>query len=168
MEFNNCVRCGGKLSKRGEGAYVCADCGKETYNNVATCATVYILNDTKDQVLMGIRGIEPQKGKLDTIGGFLNPGEQPKDTAIREVMEETGLKIRILDLVDAITSSYIGSTYTTAVCYTAEIIEGDLNPNDDVAELLWLSLDDVEKHEYSFDSIKPSLLYLREWLDKND
>lgn len=40
------------------------------------------------------------KGKLNGVGGELNPGEQPMDCALREILEETGLKPNQLASVD--------------------------------------------------------------------
>lgn len=40
------------------------------------------------------------KGKLNGVGGELNPGEQPLRCALREIFEETGLKPERLASVD--------------------------------------------------------------------
>ena len=46
------------------------------------------------QVLLVRRGKEPQKGMLTFPGGSLELGETMADCAIRETLEETGLRLR--------------------------------------------------------------------------
>lgn len=52
------------------------------------------LHSTVVQVLLVRRGKEPQKGMLTFPGGSLELGETMADCAIRETMEETGLKLK--------------------------------------------------------------------------
>lgn len=47
---------------------------------------------------MSIRGLDPFKGELDTIGGFLENGESPIDGALREFKEETNIQLKKSDL----------------------------------------------------------------------
>lgn len=46
------------------------------------------------QVLLVRRGKEPQKGMLTFPGGSLELGERMADCAIRETLEETGLRLK--------------------------------------------------------------------------
>ncbi len=50
-------------------------------------------------VLLGFKKIGFGKGKLDGIGGKLEPGETAAQAAVREVTEETGVRIKTQDLV---------------------------------------------------------------------
>lgn len=60
-------------------------------NNIRVGCSVLI--QYNDKLLLGIRDKEPNKGKIITPGGGVELFEDMEDTVIREVMEETGLKI---------------------------------------------------------------------------
>lgn len=59
-----------------------------------TVHTVDILvTDGQRRVLLVERGKEPFKGKLVLPGGHIESGESPRDAALRELREETGLVV---------------------------------------------------------------------------
>ena len=70
---------------------------------------VVVLRD--DQVLMIRRRREPRMGQWSIPGGKQEVGETWRETATREVREETGVEIDVLgivDVVDAIAAHWIG------------------------------------------------------------
>jgi 8-oxo-dGTP pyrophosphatase MutT (NUDIX family) len=75
-------------------------------------------------------------------GGGIEAGETPEGTAIREAKEETGYDVRLIELLFS-----NGRKYT----YVAEVIGGELridkdNPdNEDIIDVAWVDIDDVEK-----------------------
>ena len=66
---------------------ICPNCDFVFYNNPAPCVSLLFYQD--GQVLLARRGIEPQKGKWDLVGGFINTGESGEAAAVREAKEET-------------------------------------------------------------------------------
>ncbi|MCU0587220.1 MAG: NUDIX hydrolase [Syntrophobacteraceae bacterium] len=55
-----------------------------------------------DRVLLIQRGREPALGKWSIPGGLVELGETLEEAVIREVWEETGLHVRVADLVAAL------------------------------------------------------------------
>ena len=68
--------------------------------------TAYVRNE-HGQLLLGKRS---DTGEWALVYGINEPGEQPADTVVREVKEETGVDVRVTDLV-AVTSSSSTLTY---------------------------------------------------------
>ena len=54
------------------------------------------------RVLLVQRGREPSKGKWSLPGGMLELGESLEEGIRREVVEETGLKVEVIELVELI------------------------------------------------------------------
>ena len=84
--------------------------------------------------------------------GFVDPGESPDETAVREVREETGLDVRVLDLVSVYHCSPNATTSPhghVAVCYLCERKGGDLELSHEGDALDYREIDEVSNwHRY--------------------
>lgn len=154
--YKFCPYCGGQLSQLDDSSFKCQSCEKSIYLN--SKPTAGIVPVFEDQMLIAIRAIEPKKGKLDTIGGFLNNGEEPKAGAARELEEETGLKVskNDLKLIGITVDSYEfqgAKVYTFNTFYKLDCQEKlELVPADDISELRWVPISgDID---WAFESLK--------------
>jgi NADH pyrophosphatase NudC (nudix superfamily) len=89
-----CPRCGGALdwcNVAGDDhqRQICVACGHIHYHNPAPTAGALVVRN--GELLLVRRAIEPYFGYWDIPGGFIESGEGPAETAVREVREETGL-----------------------------------------------------------------------------
>jgi 8-oxo-dGTP diphosphatase len=136
-----CTRCGGSLVQRyveGRERQVCSRCGRVQYRNAKPCACVLVIRDGR--VLLVRRAIEPFYGYWDIPGGFLETDEHPTTGAVREVREETGLRIRLTALLGIYIDTYgTESEYTLNIHYLAEVVSGEPRPASDVSELAWFA-----------------------------
>lgn len=104
--------------------------------------------------MLAKRAIEPFKGYWDIPGGFLEAGEHPEAGTKRELLEETGLEIRLTGLLGIYMDEYgAGNYFTLNIYYLAEVTSGTPSATDDVAELEWFALDNLPTqfafaHEY--------------------
>ncbi len=159
-EYKYCPRCASKLKKRA-GAFDCPQCGLTLYMNSAPTASVFILR--KGQVLLARRQFAPFKGKYDVVGGFLEYGEHPRRAAHRETREETGLKVRILDLLGVYMDTYgPGGKSTLNFYYVASVLGGTMRAKDDVAGLKWFPLNKLPR--MAFKSQVVAVRDLRKWV----
>jgi NAD+ diphosphatase len=90
-----CGQCGSATEwKAGlEGVHVkfCARCDREIYPTIAPCAIVCVSDG--DRVLLTRKAIFPG-GFYGLVAGFLEPAETLEACAAREVLEETGVRVR--------------------------------------------------------------------------
>jgi 8-oxo-dGTP diphosphatase len=103
------------------------------------------------KLLLVRRGAKPGQGKWSIPGGLVELGEQTRDAVIREVKEECGLDIeleRLMDVFDNITRDDKGRIQYqfVVVNFMAKVKSGILKSADDVLEVRWVSLDEVEKY----------------------
>jgi len=104
-----------------------------------------------DKVLLIRRGQPPRKGSWSLPGGRQQLGETVNEGVAREVREETGIEIRILDMVavvdlieregDAIAYHY------TVIDVVAEWVSGEAVAGDDAAEVAWVRADALAPYD---------------------
>jgi len=135
-----CPRCGGplvqKLIEKRE-RQLCSRCGRVHYKNAKPCACVLVVQDGR--VLLVRRAVEPFYGYWDIPGGFLEAEEHPAEGAVREIEEETGLRVRLTALLGIYVDAYGEDEYTLNVHYLAEVVSGEARPASDVSELAWFA-----------------------------
>lgn len=157
MSYKFCPYCKGNLSYNNF-EYICDSCDEKVYINPAPCVSIIPIRDNK--ILLTKRGIEPRKGTYDFIGGFVKVGETIEQTATRETLEETGLKIELTDYLGEYSEEYTPDvTYPLCFTYLAKILDGKPNPDDDVSELIWVNIDEIKNLDLteSFPTIKKTL-----------
>ena len=71
--------------------FKCHNCNFEYYHNIA--AAVAVVFTFENKILFTVRNEDPDKGKWDLPGGFIDPNENAQEAACREILEELGLPI---------------------------------------------------------------------------
>jgi ADP-ribose pyrophosphatase YjhB (NUDIX family) len=101
-----------------------------------------------DEVLLVRRARPPRLGEWAIPGGAQALGETVFETAIREVLEETGLVVRptgIVTTIDSIVLDPEGRVqfHYTLVEVSAEFASGEARPASDVTDLRWVAPEQV-------------------------
>jgi 8-oxo-dGTP diphosphatase len=82
------------------------------------------------------RGNEPGKGKYALPGGFVEYGERLEDCVVREVLEETGLRTEVLDLVGIYSDPNRDPRgHIVTALYHLRVRGGELKAGDDADEV---------------------------------
>ena len=92
--------------------------------------------DDEGKILLVKRAMTPEKGKWSIPAGFLDHGEDPVSTAVREVFEETNLQVVISELVDVYYNAEAlrRGGASIFILYRAQLFSGELKAGDDADE----------------------------------
>lgn len=153
VEFRFCPRCANELEPPGNDSGArCENCGKTWYHNAAPTAGCVIVRDGK--ALITKRARDPEKGRFDIPGGFLDPDEDPVTAVKREVEEELGMEIEVGfdDLIQAVPHRYGDEgDWTLAIGFIAARSSGDPQPADDVEEVRWVTADELASVDFAWE-----------------
>ncbi len=152
-----CPKCGRPLRpqvlKQGEPPrLVCADCGHVFYLDpkIAACAIAMV----DGGIVLLRRGIEPQLGKWVFPGGFVDRGEPVAAAAVRETLEEVGLRVSLTGILDVY--SFPGHPVVVVV-YAADVVGGTLEARDECLEVRTFAPEAIPWDELAFDSTRAAL-----------
>lgn len=100
-----------------------------------------VLIDDRNRLLLVKRGVAPRQGMWCLPGGFMETGETPEQTAVRELQEETGLTGRINTLIGATTSP--GTLYESilVIGYLVTRFSGSAMAGDDASDVNFFKKD---------------------------
>ena len=105
------------------------------------------------------RGSEPLLGEWSIPGGMLELGETLEEGVARELLEETGLTVRVIELIEVFDRIYVESTaganeerkgprfHYVIVDYLCERIGGEAVAGSDVTDLVFASEEELEKYK---------------------
>jgi 8-oxo-dGTP diphosphatase len=135
-----CLRCGTQLISRFQEDRerpTCPSCGFIHYEDPKVAVAV-ILGD-EGGVLLGKRLVDPGADRWSFPAGYVNRGEVLEEAATREVLEETGLAVRLTGLVGVYSER---DSPVVLVVYGGEIVAGEPTPDGhEVSEVRRFGLD---------------------------
>ncbi len=154
-----CQRCGGTLIEGWEEDHqrlVCSGCGRITYRNPVPAAGCLV--EDQGRVLLVRRGIDPYKGTWALPSGFVEYDESVQDAALRETLEETGLRVHLDDIQGVYSYFDDPRQNGIVVLYRAHPVEGVLKAGDDAEEARYFSRSELPaEQEIGFASHRDAL-----------
>jgi 8-oxo-dGTP diphosphatase len=127
-----------------------------------TADCVVITKEAEPKVLLIERGADPFKGCWAFPGGFMDMDETTEECAVRELEEETGMKIQELQQIGAyskVDRDPRGRTITVA--YLAVIDSPcEVVGQDDAAKAQWFPLDALPKLAFDHDDIMRDAIFI--------
>ena len=159
-----CPSCAAALEAKevaGRQRPVCPLCGRVVYYDPKVAAASIIEREGK--VLMVKRAIEPGYDLWSIPGGYVDRGEVVEEAAVREVWEETGLKVEIQRMVGLFSEH--GHPVVVAVFAVREV-GGNLKAGTETLELGFFSPDGLP--ELAFPRDGQMLARWQELQESND
>jgi 8-oxo-dGTP diphosphatase len=109
-------------------------------DHVVSCVGA-IVHDRASRLLLVRRGREPGRGLWSIPGGRVEPGESEHKAILREVAEETGLRVRVLRLAGRVSRPAPGGGVYDIGDYVCELAEDsghDPVAGDDADDVRWV------------------------------
>jgi ADP-ribose pyrophosphatase YjhB (NUDIX family) len=131
--MNFCPECAAPLERAprlGQIRPVCPACGYVHFCDPKVAAIALVESDGK--VLLTRRAVEPAKGRWTLPGGFVDCNEDPREAAVRECREETGLEVAIDGLVDLTYGKAHVDGADIVIIYRGQVEGGTPVARDDV------------------------------------
>ncbi len=136
-----CGVCGGANRLESAGHKLVCDnpsCGRQSFPQIDPAIIVLVTHE--DACLLGRNSSWPEK-RFSTLAGFVEPGESLEDAVVREVYEESRVRLRSIRYV----SSQPWPFPSSAMCgFYAEAVSRDCEACDEMDEVRWLTAAEIE------------------------
>lgn len=169
--FKHCPVCGSAhFVTNNEKSKRCESCHFTYYINASAAVAAFILN-SRNELLVCVRGKEPAKGTYDLPGGFVDANESAEQAIVREINEELGANVTRSAYLFSLPNEYeySGMTIPTLdMFYSCELADTEnLQPADDVADCFFLKTSEIDPAKFGLHSIKKAVaLFLENSLSK--
>jgi 8-oxo-dGTP diphosphatase len=111
-----------------------------------------VLKDKK--ILLIKRKFNPYKDKWGLPGGFVEYGERVENAVIREVLEETGLKVKVVDIIGVYSDPNRDPRgHTITIAFLLELFGGELKSGDDASDAKFFDFNDLPDLAFDHDNI---------------
>jgi ADP-ribose pyrophosphatase YjhB (NUDIX family) len=107
-----------------------------------------------DRILMCRRNIEPRKGKWTLPAGFLENSESVQDGAIRETLEETRSRVKLLGPYRMFNILFVDQIY---MMFRAQLLAEDFGPTKESSEVCLFSQEEIPWDDIAFEVIRRTL-----------
>ena len=135
------------------------------HRNPAPTVDVAVIDG--ERLLLVKRSNEPYKNRWVLPGGFVEYDETVENAAAREVLEETGVQIRLESILGVYSDPERdprGHTLTTV--FIGRPVAGEPVGGDDAADAFWVNLESLDSSILAFD--QPLIVEdLKRWLKEN-
>ena len=138
--FHFCPKCGGRLRTPNR-RLVCQDCRFTLYRNPTAGVAVIILQG--ESILLGRRSRGRYQGAWCIPCGHVEWGEDVREAARREFLEETGLAVELGQVYTVHSNFHEPKTLTVGIWFRGVAVGGGLQAGDDLDAVDYFPLADL-------------------------
>jgi ADP-ribose pyrophosphatase YjhB (NUDIX family) len=154
-EYVYCPLCGSSLERRergGKSRPVCSRCGFVHWRNPGVGAAV-VVRDAAGAILMVRRAPGTTRPGLWSVPcGFVDYGEEIREAAARELLEETGLVAEVGAVVHVASNFHDPEKLTVGIWFAGRVVGGSLRAGDDADDARFFALDDLPPLAFETDA----------------
>jgi 8-oxo-dGTP pyrophosphatase MutT (NUDIX family) len=117
-----------------------------------------IFDESRTRILLTRRA---DNGEWCLPGGLVEPGESVEETCIREVWEETGLHIKVTQLVGVYSNPHLLVEYPdgnrfqqVSLCFAGEMGEGEVTINEESTAYGFFSFEETQQMKILANSVQ--------------
>lgn len=139
---NFCANCGTRLEpvlRFGRLRPVCPNCGYTVYFEPKVAVVSFVVQG--EELLLVKRLNDPGKGKWALPAGFVEADEHPAHAVERETVEETGIAIETVRLLDVLHRPDADGAADIVIAYAGRVVGGQLAADDDAEDAAWFARD---------------------------
>ncbi len=127
-----CAHCGHALEAGAGpgGRAACPACGNVRWADPKVAAGTVV--ERQGRIVLVRRNLNPMYGRWSFPSGYVDAGEVVEEAAAREVLEETGIEVRIEQLLGVYSG---GGSPVVFIAFAGTAIAGEPRANDEVMEL---------------------------------
>lgn len=142
--YQFCPKCGDQLEllpRGGQQRLSCQGCGFVLYRNPAVGVAVILLEG--QQILLGRRSRGEYAGHWCIPCGYVEWGEDVREAAQREFLEETGLLVQIGTVCTVHSNFHNPESLTVGIWFRGTVSGGGLQAGDDLDAAQYFPLDSL-------------------------
>ncbi|MFQ6028741.1 MAG: NUDIX domain-containing protein [Dehalococcoidia bacterium] len=142
LDYRFCPKCGGPLESRqrcDQERLTCAACGFVFYQNPAVGVAVIILEGHR--ILLGRRSRGEYQGQWCIPCGYVEWGEEVREAARREFLEETGLEVSVGPVYTVHSNFHNPQSLTVGIWFLGAVTGGTLAAGDDLEAVQYFPLE---------------------------
>ena len=133
----------------------CDSCGAVVFLDPKLAVVVIVVRE--GNILMVKRDIEPMMGRWSFPSGYVDRGEIVEEAAVREVREETNVKVKLDRLLGVYSSQ---DAPVVLIAYAASVKGGTAEAGDETQAVGWFPADKLPPLPFPHDAA-----ILRDWRD---
>ncbi len=151
--MNFCSNCGSDKIKlqvpQGDtyARFVCSQCNKIYYQNPRIIVGCLPISGNK--IMLCKRAIQPQYGLWNLPAGFMENGEKAEEGALRETLEETQAKVKLIKLHVIYSLPKVNQVF---MHFLADINDQQFGPTTESLEVRLFEKDEIPWNEIAFHS----------------
>jgi 8-oxo-dGTP diphosphatase len=142
--YQFCPKCGGCLQVKAKGEkerLVCQQCGFIFYRNPAVGVAVVVLEGQR--ILLGRRSRGEYKDHWCIPCGYVEWGEEVREAARREFLEEIGLQVEVGPVYAVHSNFHNQKSLTVGIWFRGKVIGSALQAEDDLDAAQYFPLDSL-------------------------